>query len=30
MNPLLTQKIVLRVRVKNDEIVGERKQSMPG
>ena len=30
MNPLLTQKIEWGVRLKSDEIVGERKQPIPG
>jgi hypothetical protein len=30
MNPLLTQKIKWGVRLKNDGIVGERKQPIPG
>ena len=30
MNPLLTQKIEWGVRLKSDEIVGERKQPVPG
>jgi hypothetical protein len=30
MNPLLTQKIEWGVRLKNDAIVGKRKQPIPG
>jgi hypothetical protein len=30
MNPLLTQKIEWGVRLKNDEIVGERNSQYPG